>query len=61
MCRRNHRGQNSQQTNKQRYLPSVDNLSYVKSHENYPIKDDYIANLKQVKIRIKGKPDFGYD
>lgn len=57
--KRSNRNDLASRSNHQKRLPSVGNYSFIKSQDlNLPSSsDNYISDLKKVKIRIQGKPN----
>ena len=56
MNKRQHRSKRSHAMNESKGLPSVDNTENIRSQESNFLNDNYIADMKKVKIRFQGKP-----
>lgn len=56
MSKRQNRSKKSQITDDTKGLPTVENTENIRSHESRFLNDNYISDMKKVKIRVQGKP-----
>lgn len=58
MSKRQNRSKKSQITEDSKGLPTVENTENIKSQESRFLNDNYISDMKKVKIRIQGKSGY---